>query len=585
MTFRASRVFAGLTFLGFAAAFGGACRELPVRTELPPTAVLRGTFLYAGPPPCTENGRIVGAGIILLFDERLLPPPEGQAGRSYRIRAIPGDALFADAARRLTFNSDGSRWCPPEGTTNIFASAEWDVSPVEAGRYQARAFYDRGGTFGPAFRYSNLPTRGDITGGAIDNITEALQGGRPRFTQIVVGTADAQGNLTMPELGLEVANITVAVALPQRVERPYFHVSAYQPALQPTSAGEVTPTTPAPDFIEGTPKEIVMPADFHLGTSVATQAQPYLYVLELTAGLPQPEAALAAQRPFLMRVDPTQSTQPVPVSEPKLPIYWFDLNRDGRLDVADDHVVGSTLAASLSPIVSLLKLDPADPIRRTAQAAPRVLSSAITLPTRNFLDILSFQQTEAARSPTFQDRVYGAIRPTAVCLPEGGSDANGDTYIVTPFKQTVSGAETIADVPGTKKDIATLLRRNPDKVRILYGCLPPGEFTINAINTPDLGGTISGGQAWTVPNESGVCMPGETATGDGARCTAGDITRPRLGSQDSVFRIGKPNDPAFCNANVYTADDGSDASQLFRNGCLSPAEQARFDQKALWNLP
>ena len=91
MILRPSRLLVAAAVLGAAGSFASACREAPVREELPPQGVLRGTFLYNGPPPCTEDGHVLGEGIILLFDEKLLPPPEGLASRSSRIQAISGD--------------------------------------------------------------------------------------------------------------------------------------------------------------------------------------------------------------------------------------------------------------------------------------------------------------------------------------------------------------------------------------------------------------------------------------------------------------------------------------------------------------
>ena len=75
----------------------------------------------------------------------------------------------------------------------------------------------------------------DIIGGALDNTAEAIQGKPPVFTRIVVGIPDPQGVLQIPELGIFVDNVTVTVAATQRPQRPFFYVSAYQPAQQPAN--------------------------------------------------------------------------------------------------------------------------------------------------------------------------------------------------------------------------------------------------------------------------------------------------------------------------------------------------------------
>jgi hypothetical protein len=73
-------------------------------------------------------------------------------------------------------------------------------------------------------------------------------------------------------------------------------------------------------------------------------------------------------------------------------------------------------------------------------------------------------------------------------------------------------------------------------ITIAYGCLPEGRYALNLLY-----GT---GQAWTLPNEAGVCAPSEEATSEGV-CGQ----RPRLASQDVVLVIGPPDDPAYCEQN------------------------------------
>src|SRR5580704_16548529 len=43
--------------------------------QLTPAGVIQGNVVYNGPPPCTQNGQVVGNAIILVFDRRNPPPP------------------------------------------------------------------------------------------------------------------------------------------------------------------------------------------------------------------------------------------------------------------------------------------------------------------------------------------------------------------------------------------------------------------------------------------------------------------------------------------------------------------------------
>ena len=558
MNTKLSKLLLGLVLGSSACIAAGACSDPPIRNVIQPLGVMRGQFLYTGPPPCTENGRVVGAAVILVFDVRQLPPPEGLASRSYRVKVIPGDELFAQAAKNLVYNADGSRACAAPTAAGIFASAPWDLSPFEAGNYQIRAFYDLDGDFQPAFRFSNLPTKGDITGGTIGNITEALAGKPPVFTTITVGEPDPSGALAIPDLGTLVDNLTVAVALPAVFQRPYFHIGRGYAGSKTKIDGDGLEFTLTGG--EADPQRFTMPADFHLVTAVATNVLPYLYVMDLQAGLPSAERDLGAASPFFMHVD-NPATKPLPT------LRW-DSNRDGIVGNTPDRVVGSdSNAPSLAPIISLQKLDPTDPIRRTPQT-PRILNSAITFETTLF-ELLT-TRTDVG-PPVYRDNVLAAIRPTAVCVPDA-ADQNGTTVIVTPFAKA-SGDTTEDIIPKPellKSDVAALLGRTPTKFEIIYACLPPGDFSVNIINI--------GGQAWTLPNESGVCMPGEANLGDG-RCGK----RARLPSQSANFTFGPADNPAACVTGFKALPPAQQTS--YRSNCLRPDEQKKLDDGTLWNTP
>ena len=128
--------------------------------------VIDGNVVYTGPAPCTRDGKILGAAVILAFETHLLPPPEGLGTTAASLDVVPGEALFAGLRDKLAFASDGSTICGDPGDP-VTVSGSWAVGPFTAGTYQIRGFYDKYGDFDPAFSISNLPSKGDVGGGAV----------------------------------------------------------------------------------------------------------------------------------------------------------------------------------------------------------------------------------------------------------------------------------------------------------------------------------------------------------------------------------------------------------------------------------
>jgi hypothetical protein len=527
------------------AAAAPSCGDIPEANELPVAGFIEGSVLYSGPMPCTENGRVVGNAIVLLFDERLLPPPEGLATRSVRFATVPGDVLFQSIADQLPASPDGSRLCPdPNTAPRVTVTGAFDISPVDPGAYQLRGFFDYDGDFHPAFRFSNLPTLGDVTGGAIANATAALAGATPIFTRIEVGDRQDDGTYTIPPNGVRLSGLSVNLARPTPFQRPYGHVAAVQPPV----AGQATPPAPI-----NYPTVIELPADFQIVDANRLVAQNSLFNLRIRSGVRPDERDAAKASPFFFHVD----------TPGKFVTYWWDANRDGVVDEFD-RVVGSPGAKALAPIVSFTKLDPSDPIRRTTQAAPRILTSAvIAAPDGTLAGLIASVPT----TPTAVDEIVAVIRPTAICIPDP-VDRNGETLIVTPAEFDTKNEPVVPEPDVLKGDLAGQLRRRADLMSIAYECLPPGDFAMNIV--------YETGQAWTTPNESGVCMPRENATGDNAGCTqvgSPNVGRPRLESQSFTFRIGTPANAARCYER---------ASEKFKALCLTPAERRLFDERRLW---
>jgi hypothetical protein len=579
-------------------ATSAACTDPPFKNVAVPSAVMRGTVTYLGPPPCTENGHIVGTANLLLFDTRLLPPPDGLGTRSARIVAISGDKLFRDVASTLYYDPSGKRFCPPPGSmANIQASASWELGPIDPATYQMRGFYDYNGDFHAAFRFSNLPTRGDIAGGSVANLSDALQGKAPIYTEIKVGIPTAVDSallnnpdevaastelqdlaarcekepctgceterLCIPSNGLLLENVWVGLGLQIPFERPAFHIAEVQPPLE-------SPTAQPPP-VQQNPNRIAVPVDFQLananpGAPDAVQAS--LYGVKLRAGLPDNEKQNGANAPFYMHIE--QAT---------FFTASFDLNRDGKLDTAD-HVIGTELGGNIWPLVTFTKIDASDPIKRTGQDKPRVLSSAITTLDGRLRNLLfqPFGSFSHFAQPIPKQEVTALIRPTGICFADA-QDPNGTTLIVTPHATDQLGNPTVGNIPLTVADVATQLRRNPSKTKLINMCLPRGELATNVIYATT-------GQAWTIPNESGICMPGETPNGDtSCKCTVGclkpDTARPRLITQSAILEFAAPKDNSTC---IKRVDEKPEDAELFRTTCLTAAEQEKYpDIDALKN--
>jgi len=188
-----------------------------------PQGNLGGTVTYSGPMPCTENQHVVGAAVLLAFDTRLLPPPEGLGTTAASLASVGGDQLFGGIYDRLTFNTDGSKWCPSKDAAPVTVSADWTIGPLPGGEYEVRGFYDVGGTFNPVFSITKLPVKGDIAGGAIDNVADVLLGKEPVYRRIALGTQDpTTGQYTIPPTGSNTDGISVALALPLPTGLPIF---------------------------------------------------------------------------------------------------------------------------------------------------------------------------------------------------------------------------------------------------------------------------------------------------------------------------------------------------------------------------
>ncbi|HXN34202.1 MAG TPA: hypothetical protein VN894_20210, partial [Polyangiaceae bacterium] len=210
-----------LAVLGVAAA--GACGSVPDdpgARVFPAQGVIRGTVVYEGPRPCSRGGHIVGNAIILVFDRRNPPPPNGLATTAVNFADVTGDALFGNEPRYAGPNA----YCPQQSgfTETISASAPFEVAPLAGGSYEIHAFFDYTGNFLPEFTIRNLPEQGDIGGGDIDTADALvpMNAGNPnyvpRFLPVDVGVAELPSasdipDYVIPDSGFVADNVAVTI--------------------------------------------------------------------------------------------------------------------------------------------------------------------------------------------------------------------------------------------------------------------------------------------------------------------------------------------------------------------------------------
>ncbi|APR85541.1 Hypothetical protein A7982_10890 [Minicystis rosea] len=510
--------------LALVSAFGG-CAEPPV--FLPPgqagspAGVLSGTVTYSGPLPCTRDGRIVGAAVLEVFDTRFLPPPEGLGTTAQSLAVVPGSQLFAGVAGRLTFNENGELWCPDETAKHVNVSASWTAAPLVGALYEVRGFYDYDENFDPVISIFKFPTKGDIAGGAIENAAEVLQGAAPAYRRIGLGIEQPDGTFQIPEEGSNIGGITVTLGLPLPLQPPIFNAKSVNYS---SKACKNKTIVDAPSM-SADPRKVTMPSDYTLPVFAPTDpagTQDSLVRITVGAGVDKTEIDQAAVSPFNL---------PVKSPAPTFAFNWQDVNNDGTLALIDDHVPDSSIIPSLFPLSIFSKLDDElGPL--VPQASPAIILQGLTM----YKDL---PQTAffAPGTTAIDASVTVGVRPAVLCLDP--NDFTKHAKLVVTHKTDCTGNVVITDELGTK---AALKRQFGREVDIVEGCLPQGSYALNLI--------YSTGQAWTVPNEAGVCQALEASQDGGKTC--GDPTteahRPVLPSQAVVLTIGKPDEPSWCDA-------------------------------------
>ena len=611
---------------GAVTAIAGACGEVPVDSEnFKAQGNFKGSVQYTGPLPCTQRVHdpttgadvihVVGSANILVFDEDLLPPPEGFGTTAKQLGVVPGDVLFSSVASMLpipppgvvangTDDPTGTVACPPAGT-QVTVSASWTIGPLPAGRYQVRGFYDYEGSFSPVVKLHQLPNAGDIGGGALANAEEVVAGKPARFASFQLGAdLDGTGRIAIDSrTGALVEGIAVILAQPLAYTRPIFNygevldvrpgewtetaqgagacsptacpvpdglpagvtigcvdVTTAQPAIvcgdgQPPTpgtcasctTGTCTPFTvnasdppghlctkhiaTTPPAKQTDPNALTLSRDerFLIGVSDpknAAVAHEHFLRVRLRAGLPDAEQARGAAAPYFLQ------------GAPPLAKLWLYANTDanGVVKGIPESPKGLTVT-DMFPQAIFAKLDTnADGRNQTAQSAPAVILQGINLTDGNAKEgkFGTLLAGNALKTPRAADYVDIALRPTAICLDP--FDVNATVYVVTPELKAFNGDVLVDPVVLIPKLVAQL--GNRPHIKLVKGCLPRGAYQGNLVyNT---------GQAWTLPNEAGSCMPLELP-GAGDTCTQNGATRTLLASQAPILRIDGERETGYCD--------------------------------------
>jgi hypothetical protein len=552
----------------------------------PPQGVIRGTVVYEGPRPCSRGGHIVGNAIILVFDRRNPPPPNGLASTAVNFSDVTGDTLFANEPR---FTGPDA-YCPQQAgfAQTITASAPFEVAPLAGGSYEIHAFFDYTGNFLPEFGIRNQPEQGDIGGGAIDTVDalKPINAGNPNyfphFLPVDVGVAQPPSAIpipdyVIPEGGFVADNVTVTIGAPLQITRPYFFAqgeeaafdlatmtlgssiaqSSSDPATSSTGVDGATETDVDSMPVLTFPQDIEVLAPPTTVTQSSTDFFESKFPhLRLAWGVPSGEIVTATAWPFDMQIaafgqlpygagflvwqnatiDPmTQKYQPLKIPEGSVPELW--------------------------PQVVLTRLDTSSPPGSTG---PIVVLEAITLRSSGAADQSDSLYGTAAAAiggslfdpiagrPTLfpQDHLTAVLRPSVICFPSPMEPGT----LVTPHPVATSADIDCSNAPcvpngtpGRPIAPADLLGKLGPRVKdVATACLPIGRYVISVIY-PD-------GQTWTVPNEAGACSGSDGDT-DYANLTCTLKARPVLYSQGSraVVEIVAAHDPAYCLANPLPA--------------------------------
>ena len=574
-----------------------ACGSVPVDPGariFPVRGVIRGTVAYQGPRPCSRSGHIVGNAIVLAFDRRNPPPPNGVASTATNFTDVTGDVLFANEPRY----SGPDLYCPAQSgfMESISASAPFEIAPIAGGSYEIHAFFDATGNFLPGFTIRNGPERGDVGGGDIDgaDALRPVNAGNPdyapRFLPVDVGQAQPLGpadpptaipNFVVPPQGFVADNVTVTIGAPLASTRPYFYAQgvsvSFDPANPVALSSSVTQSSDVPpvdslgiggatDTDANALPILTIPQDIGVlaPPSAPTIANANLFEskfphLRLNWGVAGAEMGKAVAEPFDMQVAPFtpggnagfmvwQNAGLDPSTQQYVPLLIPEGNGVPQLWplVVLSRIADSSDGAAPPPVVVMQGIT-----LFGGGAAPDSLLGSVAAALSGAL--FANGGATGPRPVVFvQDHLDVLLRPSVLCF-DGFSDSDPvdkRATLVTPHRLAdtadldCSNAPCVpGGTPGQPVVSSDAMSKLSSLVKAFkYGCLPLGHYAINVVY-PD-------GQAWTVPNEAGACAASEGST-DYGNLTCSLTARPVLYSQGkrAVVEVVPAQDPAFCVVN------------------------------------
>lgn len=202
------------------------CSEIPLERQNapPPSGVLSGTLLYIGPRPRCTDRTPVGRAVLTLFRASNRPPPRGSATSAENLLVVPGHEFFTTPEDCMP---------TPVDLELITRSAPFAWPGLTLGdSYVIQGFFDADADFVPFFSVRNLPTSGDIAGGAFEDPTA---GGE--LLTITFGSVADQ------PLGQIIGGVVVTLAAPVVTERPMFRVGD---GVRAISSEQTLPFDPDP---------------------------------------------------------------------------------------------------------------------------------------------------------------------------------------------------------------------------------------------------------------------------------------------------------------------------------------------------
>lgn len=513
-----------------------ACTDVPIDDDpsdsrlFAARGVIRGTVTYVGPRPCSKDGHIVGNAIVLAFDRRNPPPPQGVATAPVNFVAVPGDVLFANEPR----TKDRELFCSPD-TSQVIASMPFTIAPVDPASYMIVAFYDRRGRFWPTFKFRSEPEAGDLGGGAIDLEDARKHAGDPTYQPVYLpvdvgiprgdSTPDSIPDFAIPKNGYVADNVSVTIGSVVPFTRPYFHPEGAEQIPQAAKSPANATGDPLAVPIVAMTQDIQVLAPPKNATPQTLEAyQKSFRTVKLVWGVAAEELEVATDPalPFGLQLPapPPNGKGGLLVfarggsipENPAVPALWPQV---AFVKLADDPLHEG------DPQSLVIQGTPQEEIVTGKKPGPLVVIQGITLDSDSLAATMAGPIAGAPTTAALRDHATVMIRPAALCFDPRRVDLGA--VLVTPHFTGPSADANEGPTPKPLFDAAAVAaQKNVRDVR--KACLPKGRYAMAAIYPT--------GQTWTVPNEMGGCArtEGSVATPSGlASCTV--KPRPVLLSQ------------------------------------------------------